>query len=87
LAHLDLFTTFIVDLSSYRRHTLCGTLDYLAPEMVEQRPHDERVDLWTLGVLCYEFLFGSPPFEEEEETRTHQRICEYVKPFIFYRIV
>jgi len=54
---------------------MCGTLDYLAPEMVEGRSHDEHVDLWTLGILCYEFLVGSPPFEEEKTDRTYARIC------------
>lgn len=52
---------------SSRRTTLCGTLDYLPPEMIEGRLHDEKVDLWSLGVLCYEFLVGHPPFE----TKTH----------------
>lgn len=46
-----------------RRTTLCGTLDYLPPEMVEGREHDSGVDIWGLGVLTYEFLFGNPPFE------------------------
>ncbi|EFX72472.1 hypothetical protein DAPPUDRAFT_308251 [Daphnia pulex] len=61
---------------SSRRTTMCGTLDYLAPEMVEGRSHDERVDLWTLGILCYEFLVGSPPFEEEKQDLTYRRICK-----------
>jgi len=60
---------------SSKRTTMCGTLDYLAPEMVEGRSHDEHVDLWTLGILCYEFLVGSPPFEEEKTDRTYARIC------------
>ncbi|KAI9193321.1 AGC family protein kinase [Polychytrium aggregatum] len=47
-----------------RRTTLCGTLDYLPPEMIEARDHDAGVDLWALGVLCYEFITGSAPFEE-----------------------
>ena len=46
-----------------RRRTLCGTLDYLPPEMVEGREHDSAVDNWSLGVLAYEFLTGGPPFE------------------------
>ncbi|GJJ71039.1 hypothetical protein EMPS_03389 [Entomortierella parvispora] len=46
-----------------RRKTLCGTLDYLAPEVVEGRLHSTEVDLWSLGVLCYEFVVGNPPFE------------------------
>lgn len=44
--------------------TLCGTLDYLPPEMVEGKEHNEKVDYWALGVLTYEFMVGNPPFEE-----------------------
>jgi len=61
---------------SSRRTTLCGTLDYLPPEMVEGKPHDERVDLWSLGVLCYEFLVGTPPFEAEGHKETYRRIAK-----------
>ena len=49
-----------------RRQTFCGTLDYLPPEMVNGEQHGEAVDLWALGVLCFEFLEGVPPFEEFE---------------------
>lgn len=45
---------------------MCGTLDYLPPEMVEGRKHNEKVDLWAMGVLLYEMLCGKPPFEEED---------------------
>ena len=44
-----------------------GTLDYLSSEMVEVRGDDEKVDLWSLGVLCYEFLVRGPPSTRREE--------------------
>nr|XP_057911200.1 aurora kinase A [Doryrhamphus excisus] len=67
---------------SSRRSTLCGTLDYLPPEMIEGRTHDEKVDLWSLGVLCYEFLVGKPPFETRSHEDTYRRISrvEYTYP-------
>jgi aurora kinase len=57
-----------------RRKTLCGTLDYLSPEMVEGKEHDASVDLWCLGVLCYEFLVGEPPFVAAEQQETFHKI-------------
>ncbi|KAM6927494.1 aurora kinase A [Xenentodon cancila] len=67
---------------SSRRSTLCGTLDYLPPEMIEGKTHDEKVDLWSLGVLCYEFLVGKPPFEAKTHDETYHRISrvEYTYP-------
>jgi len=59
---------------SSRRRTLCGTLDYLPPEMIESKDHDYQVDVWTLGVLAYELLVGTPPFEAEGNTATYRRI-------------
>lgn len=59
---------------SSRRKTLCGTLDYLPPEMVENRSHDEKVDHWTIGILMYEFLVGSPPFETQNQQDTYRKI-------------
>lgn len=62
--------------STSKRRTMCGTLDYLAPEMVESKAHDYMVDNWTLGILCYEFLYGVPPFEAETQTDTFRRIMK-----------
>lgn len=59
---------------SSRRDTMCGTLDYLPPEMVMQKPYDHTVDLWCLGVLAYEFLVGHPPFENKDVTQTYRHI-------------
>lgn len=50
---------------SNKRRTLCGTVDYLAPEMVEGEGYDQGVDRWMLGVLCLEMLTGRPPFESK----------------------
>lgn len=57
-----------------KRHTLCGTLDYLPPEMIESKVHDAQVDNWALGVLIYEMLVGKPPFEEADKGDTYKRI-------------
>ncbi|CAE8594957.1 unnamed protein product [Polarella glacialis] len=58
-----------------RRWTLCGTLDYLSPEMV--RPvsgHSFGVDLWALGILAYELTTGGPPFRTQSYEETYRRI-------------
>lgn len=60
---------------SSRRHTMCGTLDYLPPEMVEGKDHDKWVDVWALGILMYELLVGVPPFEAEGYQATYRRIA------------
>ncbi|RLN97138.1 hypothetical protein BBJ28_00024050 [Nothophytophthora sp. Chile5] len=69
---------------SSRRTTLCGTLDYLPPEMIENKPHDENVDVWTLGILMYEFLTGAPPFETENTKETYRRIAHVDLKFPSY---
>uniref|UniRef100_A0A670K897 non-specific serine/threonine protein kinase n=1 Tax=Podarcis muralis TaxID=64176 RepID=A0A670K897_PODMU len=57
-----------------RRKTMCGTMDYLPPEMIEGKPHNEKVDHWCIGILCYEFLVGHPPFETASAPETYRRI-------------
>lgn len=62
--------------SSSRRKTLCGTLDYLPPEMVAGEAHDRGVDVWSLGVLAFELLYGAPPFEAQGHSETYRRILK-----------
>ncbi|KAG2388775.1 hypothetical protein C9374_000214 [Naegleria lovaniensis] len=59
---------------SSRRRTLCGTLDYLPPEMIEKKAHNATVDLWCIGVLCFEFLTGNPPFYANDDKSTMRNI-------------
>ncbi|CAH2244224.1 serine/threonine-protein kinase Aurora-2 [Pararge aegeria] len=59
---------------SSRRMTLCGTLDYLSPEMIEGKPHSFAIDIWSLGVLCYELLVGLPPFDAKDANQTYRKI-------------
>ncbi len=69
-----------------RRKTMCGTLDYLPPEMIKPSSgsggyYSEKIDLWSLGVLTYEFLVGEAPFEDTQ-VMTQRRIvrCEMTVP-------
>merc|ERR1719261_807489 len=61
---------------SFRRDTFCGTLDYLPPEMVNNKRYGNHVDVWGLGILLYEFLCGKPPFEDKSggQDETYKKI-------------
>ena len=54
--------------------TLCGTPDYLCPEIVTGQGHGKAVDWWTLGVLVYEMLASFPPFVADDPIDTYRKI-------------
>jgi len=41
-----------------RRMTFCGTVDYVAPELIYQEPYDDKIDIWAVGILTYELITG-----------------------------
>ena len=43
-------------------NSFCGTIDYMAPEIVARKPYDTAVDIWSMGAILYEMLVGRPPF-------------------------
>jgi serine/threonine protein kinase len=57
-----------------RRNTLCGTIDYLCPEMVTGSPYGGEVDMWCVGVMVFECLTGKTPFFADSETDTMKSI-------------
>jgi serine/threonine protein kinase len=61
-------------IGSGRTFTLCGTPDYMCPEIVAGRGHGKGVDCWTLGILLYEMLAGYPPFYDQDPMREYQKI-------------
>eukprot|EP00386_Alphamonas_edax_P014637 GDKI01044886.1.p1 GENE.GDKI01044886.1~~GDKI01044886.1.p1 ORF type:complete len:323 (+),score=135.79 GDKI01044886.1:119-1087(+) len=58
----------------YRTYTLCGTPEYIAPEVLLNKGHGKPVDWWTLGILIYEMIVGYPPFVDEEPMGIYQKI-------------
>ncbi|EDP51600.1 hypothetical protein KXW75_000728 [Aspergillus fumigatus] len=67
---------FAKQINDRETYTLCGTPEYLAPEVIHNSGHGLAVDWWALGILIYEFLVGQPPFWDQNPMRIYEQIVE-----------
>ncbi|XP_010156222.1 PREDICTED: serine/threonine-protein kinase PLK1, partial [Eurypyga helias] len=71
-----------VEFDGERKKTLCGTPNYIAPEVLDKKGHSFEVDIWSIGCIMYTLLVGKPPFESSCLKETYIRIKknEYTIP-------
>nr|XP_020147596.1 serine/threonine-protein kinase AtPK2/AtPK19 isoform X2 [Aegilops tauschii subsp. strangulata] len=59
-----------------RSNSMCGTVEYMAPEIVQGRGHDKAADWWSVGILLFEMLTGKPPFFGGNRDKIQQKIVK-----------
>jgi polo-like kinase 1 len=59
----DLGLAAKLEFSDEKRRTMCGTPNYIAPEIISgETGHSYEVDIWSAGIICYVMFYGNPPF-------------------------
>lgn len=71
-----------IEYDGERKKTLCGTPNYIAPEILNKKGHSYEVDIWSIGCVMFTLLVGQPPFETKTLKDTYSKIrkCDYKLP-------
>eukprot|EP00897_Mesotaenium_endlicherianum_P003032 jgi/Mesen1/2757/ME000017S02128 len=59
-----------------RSNSLCGTVEYMAPEILQAKGHGRAADWWSVGILLFEMLTGQPPFAHNNRQKLQQKIIK-----------
>lgn len=71
-----IFFLFTASYFSSNTRTLCGTPEYIAPEVLAQKPYTFPVDMWAVGVITYVLLSGKLPFYSDNNARLFRLILK-----------
>jgi len=73
-----------VELGLGARSTFCGTYEYMAPEIINESPYNNSIDVWSLGVLLYELLHGYSPFRAKNNPFSEDNYMEIFRNIVKY---
>ena len=72
-----------VSTTDEKKHSMTGTVQYMAPEILKNEPYTYSVDWWSLGCVAYDLLTGSPPFNGNNNKKIIEKVISSKKTLKF----